>query len=219
MSTPGTDAHARHDPGPDGVARLVERARSGSRSAYAEIVHHFHARLFNFLLRRTGSAEDAEDLTQEALVRAWQRLDQYDARWQFSTWLFTIAGRLAITQRRHRIRTQTLPEDVVERDRSDPGGALADREQGRDLWRLADEHLGETARTALWLHYAEDLPPRDIARILDRSHVAVRVMLHRARAVLANRAAGAAAIGTRMGPPGRGAQPVALNRSVTGGFS
>ena len=107
-----------------------------------QLVERFEGRLLNFLRRKTGSTHDAEDLAQEAFVRAWQRFEQYDPRWQFSTWLFTIAHRLAITHRRHHVvATSCDTLDLAAVDRDDPARLLADREQGGQLWETADRIL------------------------------------------------------------------------------
>lgn len=166
---------------------LVRRARDGALPAFAELVRRFEGRLYNFLLRRTRSAADAEEITQETLVRAWQRLAQYDERWRFSTWLFTIGGRLALSTQRRR-RRESLVGDASRLgrpDRADPAGAAADRETCRRLWDLADRVLPDGQRTALWLRYAEDLTVGEIAGVMGRTRVSVRVMLHRARRALA----------------------------------
>jgi len=171
----------------ESIPHLVSRAQRGSLPCFAELVKRFEGRLFNFLVRRTATTHDAEDLVQDAFVRAWQRIDQYDARWQFSTWLFTIANRLAITHGRRRQREigwvdgQEVP--TVERD--DPGRAVADRELCGLLWETAERILSESQRTVLWLRYAEELSNKDIARVLGRSQISVRVTLFRAREALA----------------------------------
>ena len=168
------------------LPELVGRAQRGSLPCFSELVKRFEGRLLNFLLRKTGSIHDAEDLAQEAFVRAWQRFGQYDPRWQFSTWLFTIAHRLAIT---HHHRRTVAPSsgalDLAAVDGDDPARLLADREHGGQLWETADRILTETQRTVLWLRYAEDLSNADIAAITGRSRVTVRVTLFRAREALA----------------------------------
>ena len=67
----------------------------------------------------------------------------------------------------------------------DPARITADHEQGSLLWDAADRILNETQRTALWLRYAEDLRIKDIARVLGKTSIAVRVILFRARDALA----------------------------------
>ena len=168
------------------VEDLVRRARAGSSDAFQELVQRYESPLFNFLLRRTACAEDAEELAQDAFVRAWRKLATYDDRWTFSTWLFTLARRLAATRGR-------FPRSSIDGDaaldgvpvHADPGGDLARTEERANLWSVVDRVLDEDTRSALWLRYAEDRPMREIAAILGRSTVAVRVMLFRARVRLA----------------------------------
>lgn len=169
------------------IPHLVSRAQRGSLPCFAELVSRFEGRLFNFLRRRTGSTHDAEDLVQDAFLRAWERIDQYDPRWQFSTWLFTIGHRLASTHGRRRQREVTWPGDreLPAADRSDPAREAADREHCDLLWDTADRILSESQRTALWLRYGEELSNREIARVLGRSAISVRVTLFRAREALA----------------------------------
>lgn len=165
---------------------LVRRAQAGSSAAFGELVDRYESPLFNFLLRRAASAEDAEEITQDAFVRAWRRIGLYDARWRFSAWLYTVARRLAATRTRSaapRHQGSDALEDVRVHD--DPARGLAHEEDKMSLWGIADRVLDEDSRSALWLRYAEDLAIPEIAAILGRSSVSVRVMLFRARARLA----------------------------------
>ena len=152
------------------IPQLVRRAQNGSLPCFAELVKRYEERLLNFLLRRTRSAADAEDLVQETFVRAWQRIRQYSPRWQFSTWLFTIARRLAIAQiiaQGRRRQCEAAPTCLAHAASGgpDPAGPVADREQCRHIWALADRVLPETQRVALWLRYAEGLGTSEIARV------------------------------------------------------
>jgi RNA polymerase sigma-70 factor, ECF subfamily len=168
------------------VEDLVRRSQTGSSTAFGELVERFESPLVNFLIRRTRSAEDAEDLAQETFVRAWQKLDRYDERFSFSTWLFTLARRLAATRGRFAAPASQGEEALLSvTDPSDPGRSLSQSEEHANLWSIADRVLGDDSRSALWLRYAEDLSIPEIARILGRSSVSVRVMLFRARGRLA----------------------------------
>ena len=169
---------------------LAVRAQRGSMPAFTELVDRFEARLFNFLLRRVPCAADAEDLTQEAFLRAWQRIGTYKPKWRFSTWLFTIGLRLAVSQGRRR------PAAPAERIAAggEPGSpaprASAGLEQAEArslIWTLVEESVGAEQQAALWLRYVEDMAVKDIATVLGRTQVSVRVMLFRARAVLADK--------------------------------
>src|SRR6187401_559021 len=112
------------------VEDLVRRARAGSSDAFQELVERYESPLFNFLLRRTACAEDAEELAQDAFVRAWRKFATYDDRWTFSTWLFTLARRLAAT--RGRFPRSSIGGDAALDGvpvHADPGGDLARTEE------------------------------------------------------------------------------------------
>src|SRR5580765_3872346 len=75
---------------------LVRRALGGCADACTELSRRFRPRLLNLLRNQFGSQySDAEDIVQEALARAFRQLDRFDPRYRFSTWLYTIAIRLA----------------------------------------------------------------------------------------------------------------------------
>jgi RNA polymerase sigma-70 factor (ECF subfamily) len=164
---------------------LVRRAQTGSSAAFGELVARYESPLFNFLLRRTSSAEDAEEIAQDAFVRAWQKIDSYDARWKFSTWLFTLARRLAATRMRSTAPSAQGNDALAGVSvHADPGLDLTRTEERANLWSIVDRVLESDPRSALWLRYAEDLTVPEIAEVLGRSAVSVRVMLFRARAKL-----------------------------------
>jgi len=168
-------------------AALVATARGGSLEAFGRLVARHQGGVFNYLRQRVKCRNDAEDLTQETFVRAWTAFDTYNDRWRLSTWLYAIATRLAIDHARaqntrQRVKASAPVEPV---DAGDPAKPVIDREARRDLWAAAERLLGEEERSALWLKYAEGFSSDEIARALGRSSIAVRVMLFRARKVLA----------------------------------
>lgn len=119
-------------------------------------------------------------------MRAWQRLDRYDPRWRFSTWLFTVAARRAVSLHRQQRRraTEDLPDDM-DSGELEPGQQSSRREQRENLWDLAARVLSRDQLSALWLRYAEDLSPGEIGEVLGRGASSTRVVLYRARQVLA----------------------------------
>ena len=185
---------------------LAVRAAQGSHAAFAELVALFEVRLYNFLLRRTRSRTDAEELTQESFARAWQSIKSYDPAWKFSTWLFTIGSRLAVSDHRKqgRMRTMDTSDSAAGGmagmmgvggigSRGESGGRMEGigeermehRLLGRALWALAGKTLKDDQQTALWLRYGEDMSIGEVATVMGKSQVAVRVMLFRARQTLA----------------------------------
>jgi RNA polymerase sigma-70 factor (ECF subfamily) len=204
----------------DGMASSEELARlaqSGSLPAFEELVTRHEAALFNFLWVRTGNAAEAEELAQEAFLRAWQRLGSYDARWRFSTWLYTLARRLAVSAARARGREPRRADPDGELGSAapadDPCEQAAARDEQRALWELAARVLRTEERSALWLRYGEDLAMDEIGRVLGRPAVSVRVLLFRARARLAA-ALGAVAVGG-----GQPALPTRAERPPSGAWA
>jgi RNA polymerase sigma-70 factor (ECF subfamily) len=144
----------------------------------------YQGRLFNFLVRRVRSRTDAEDLTQETFVRAWEKIRSYKPGMRFSTWLFTIGSRLASNHRRDNRRWGT-GLDVEPATELEPDAPSEAREDRRRVWSLVETVLTEQQRSAVWLRYVEGLEPTEIARVLGKSSIGTRVLLFRARERLA----------------------------------
>ena len=164
---------------------LAQRVQHGCVRSYEALDQRLRPRLVYLLQKRTGSREDAEDLAQQALLRAYQKIKAYDPKRRFKAWLFTIAVRLCIDE--HRKRRVKTSGDGIERA-VDPGQGPAETvsqmEGQRRLWALADRVLDPTQRTALWMHYGEDMKAKEIAHSLGITAVHVRVLLYRARRAL-----------------------------------
>jgi RNA polymerase sigma-70 factor (ECF subfamily) len=164
---------------------LAWRSREGCRASFGQLVERYSPRLLCFLSRRTSSIQDAEDLVQDTFVRAFENIHRYRKAWKFSTWLFTIAARLATSDYR---RKQTAREfSRTESDEpANPSTMLLYREQRQSLWAQAME-LPENQYQVLWLKYAEDMTVKEIARVMGKSQISVRVLLYRARTAMAQR--------------------------------
>ncbi|MFT7678144.1 MAG: RNA polymerase sigma-70 factor (ECF subfamily) [Planctomycetota bacterium] len=162
--------------------RLVCAAQGGDHKAFAALAERYQAPLYRFLRLRTGNVEDAEELLQDSLLRAWTKLDLYDERWRFSTWLYTLASRLAVSKKRRAV-LPSVGQEALEHcaEVLDPGAAVAAAEERDNLWALAAEVLTPDQRSAMWLRYGEGREPIEIARILSKRASSVRVLLFRAR--------------------------------------
>lgn len=165
--------------------QLVARAQTGDRAAFGALVERFEGPLFTFLRLRAPSDHDAEELAQDTFLRAWQHLAKFDGRNAFSTWLFTLGKRLAISRlRRPRVRPATEDELGTATGGLDPARIASGRDEHESVWRVARGVLSSDALSALWLRYAEDMSLTDIALVLDKREATVRVILCRARARL-----------------------------------
>ncbi|MBN1589495.1 MAG: sigma-70 family RNA polymerase sigma factor [Pirellulales bacterium] len=167
-------------------SRLVRRAQRGDRGALEELARRCRPKLVHLLHRRVGCWADAEDIAQQALCRAFERIDQHDGRRSFSGWLYRIALRAAADHRRKPRPEPGLDAGQLTDGRADGAEKAAHDAELRDnLWNTAHRVLSDDQYAALWLRYAEDLPIKEVARALRRLPIATRVLLHRARERLA----------------------------------
>jgi len=165
--------------------RLVRKAQKGDQAAFAQLVEANQHRLFTLAVRELGSAADAEDAVQEALVRAWRALPRFRAEASFSTWLFRICLNAISDQRSRRARGGGVPlEDVVEP--ADPRDAIAERELSSALQEALSE-LDETYRTAVLLYDVLGRSYAEIAEVLGVPEGTVKSRIFRGRVELARR--------------------------------
>ena len=156
--------------------QLVEAAQKGSEAAFSELVLRYRERLFRFMITRCRSHADAEDTIQDAFTNAFRYLHTFNPRWRFSTWLYRIAIRNAVRQPAGAL--QQLAEPVDDTDPLQECIVAGDRE---NLWLTAKAILPPDAFSAMWLHYIEEMPVKEISRALDRSLSWTKVTMLRAR--------------------------------------
>jgi len=161
-------------------------SREQLRQSFDEIVQTHAAGLIRFLARYTADAHAAEDLAQEAFVRAWQKLDRFDDRRPFAPWLFTLAANLGrdFLRRRNQAR-ETAADDAEEAidPATPPDFALLGSER-RDRLEAGILGLPAGLREPLLLHYEQDWPMAAVAAHLGIEEGAVKTRLHRARRLL-----------------------------------
>ena len=184
---------------------LAREARAGSRRSFEELARRYKRRLFVYLRPRLGSDEDAEDMVQETFFKLYRNIGSYDPAFRFSTWLYTSAGRLAISSyRKKKPATRSLSEAEAG-SLADPAAGPAGDAEATGLWDAA-RTLGGSQFRVLWLRYGEDLTIEEIAGTVGKSRLAVRLLLHRARTNLMK----------RIGPARLGAAAVAKTAAVRG---
>ena len=162
------------------MEELAARAKAGSVPAFERIVEETKDRLFNYVLQLVRNEHDAEDLTQEAFIKAFRNLHSFDGRARFTTWLYTIAKNAAFSHLRRRKLHQPIEEleEVL--------AAEISPERDDSIWRLA-RGLKPKLYETLWLFYAEGFSLKETAAIMNTNLITVRVNLYRARAALAKK--------------------------------
>ncbi|HHY54256.1 MAG TPA: sigma-70 family RNA polymerase sigma factor [Chloroflexi bacterium] len=167
----------------------VQQARRGDRSAFSRLVEAYQRPVFNLTYRMLGSVEEAEDAAQEAFLRAYSRLGQYDPEMKFSTWLFSIANHYCIDRLRKRRTTQISIDDNpvlqnLEGDDPRPERHALQQEARIEVQNMLDR-LAPEYRTPLVLRYWEDLSYEEIAESMNVTVATVKSRLFRARQQLA----------------------------------
>jgi RNA polymerase sigma-70 factor, ECF subfamily len=165
-------------------ARLVEDARRGNSQAFGELVHRYERRLLRVIFRFVQNHELAEDLTQEAFLRAYQRLDQFDPARRFGPWLFRIGVNATLDHLRRKKRRgfwslfseskqDRLPDPATE----DPRVALDLKQEVQTVLDQIPEHY----RVVLVLRDLENFSTSEIAAMLNRKEATIRWRLVEAR--------------------------------------
>lgn len=165
-------------------ARLVELARRGDSEAFGDLVLRYERRLIRVILRFVHDQEMARDLAQEAFLRAYQRLEQFDPSRRFGPWLFRIGVNLTLDHLRRRKRRGrwALFTDIGKDTAPDPQVADPRRsiDLGQEVRAVLDE-LPEKYRSVLVLRDLENFSTSEIAAILDRKEATIRWRLAEAR--------------------------------------
>lgn len=165
------------------ISGLVDRARGGDFAAYERLYHKHVGRIHGLCLRMTANRGEAEDMTQQTFIRAWERLDTFRGEAGFGAWLHRIAVNFVLSDRRSvRRRYERGVEDIQEVEpRSGPRPVA--EPLGVDLDR-AIAGLPERARIVFVLHDVEGFRHDEIAAQLDIASGTSKSQLHHARRLL-----------------------------------
>lgn len=161
---------------------LVHRCQRGELAAFTELFRHYETRIYRLAMTILRNERDAEDAVQDVFLRVFERIRDYRGESSFETWLTAIVVNVC----RDRLRRQKVRR-VLSLDRlrgqigsDDVAEVVADRLQRQTLWSLVDR-LEEKYRLPVILHYHENLPCGEVARILGLRTSTVYSRLNTAR--------------------------------------
>jgi RNA polymerase sigma-70 factor (ECF subfamily) len=169
-------------------AELVARAQQGDESAFEKLVRRHQRYAFNVAYRALGDTAEAEDVTQEAFVRAWRGLPAFRSQARFTTWLYRIVYNLCLNRlpglQQELFQAEPMEEALVSSAPS-PLQLVETRERVAFLHTQLDQ-LPAKYRLVLTLRYLQNLSYEEIATALDVPMGTVKTHIHRARRSLAD---------------------------------
>jgi len=176
----------------EAVRPLVRRAQAGDVEGFEELVRQCHQQIYRWALVQTGDADDAEDVTQEVLVRLHMGIRQFHARSRFTTWLFQVTRNAAAEfHRRRRSRQRTLERhrecQTVDAEFASEGVDGGQVGTLTGLVRSLLKELPSRQREVFDLVDLQDHTPVEVSKMLKMNPVTVRAHLFRARRAMRER--------------------------------
>lgn len=169
------------------ASALVEAAKGGDPQAFDALVRRYRSRIFALALHLTGSRSEADDITQDAFLRAYKNIGRFEGRSEFFTWLYRIALNRALNMRRDKRRRITMSIDdprltmaLAVDANGDPRRALELRETYTILLRAFDA-LSPLLRTTIALTLLQGLCYREAAVVLETTEGTIAWRVHEAR--------------------------------------
>ncbi|WP_077210514.1 RNA polymerase sigma factor SigW [Bacillus dakarensis] len=176
------------------IKKRIKQVLKGDQDAYAEIVEIFKDKIFQLCYRMLGNRHEAEDMAQEAFIRAYVNITSFNINLKFSTWLYRIATNLCIDRIRKKKPDFYLDAEVAGTDgltmySQVPAETTLPEEEVESI-ELQDtiqreiSKLPEKYRTVIVLKYIEELSLNEISEILDMPLGTVKTRIHRGREAL-----------------------------------
>ncbi len=160
---------------------LVKACRDGNRSAFAELVRRHQDSVFGLAMSMTRNQEDAADMAQDAFIRAYNKLDQYNPEYSFRSWMLRICANLTKNLFRKRVRRRDVEERHRMQTEIEQNAADPDFQALEEALAQLPPKLG----TPLRLKYMEGLPYEEISQILGIGVSAAKMRVLRAKNQLA----------------------------------
>lgn len=176
------------------IRKKIKQVKRGDQSAFEDVVSFFQHKIYQHCFRMLGNAHEAEDMAQEAFIRAYVNIHSYDENRKFSTWLYRIATNLTIDRIRKRKPDYFLDAEIKGTDGLNMYSQLAADErlpeeevQSIELQSYIQEQIAALApkyRSIIMLRYLEEFSLREISEILDIPLGTVKTRIHRGREAL-----------------------------------
>ncbi len=171
-----------------GEQALIKKVKKGDLDAYGPIIQDYQSSVFNVCCRILGNRQEAEDLTQEAFLRAYHQISRYDLNRPFGPWMRTLAANLCYNHlkraRLNRVPLEDEKDTIKDDSKYGPEGALEINQEHQVLYQ-AIWKLPDTQRMVLELRHFQGLSYQEMAEALNLPLNTVRSHLYRGRQKLA----------------------------------
>lgn len=162
--------------------KSIQRILSGDVSVFSEIINSHQLKIRSYIYKRCSNHADAEDITQEIFIAAFNNLPQYDTSKPFSAWLFGIARNKSNEHFRKAKRVPIPSESPPEIGHLDtPDAQVSTTEKSNQFWTEAQSILNEEQFTAIWLRYQQEYSILEIATAMKITSANAKIHLFRAR--------------------------------------
>lgn len=167
---------------------VINQVLQGDHRAYRILVDRYKHMVFTLAIRLVKNREDAEEVTQDAFMKAFRGLAAFKGSAMFSTWMYKIAYRAALDHLKKRKRepytTPVQDAKLANKYAQDPAAPIEAKERAERIKRAIDSLPGDIGNLMIFFYY-EELSLREIAQITGKSQNAIKVGLHRGRKRLA----------------------------------
>ena len=169
----------------DDILYYIEQVNLGNINAFTYIVDRHKDKAFNLAFRISCSREEAEEITQDAFLKAYRALGSFKRKSSFSTWLYRIVYNTAVSHVRIK-KKDTLSLEDFTADATDFTGTATSEEEAESEYRrslidFAFQKISEEERSIITLHYYEEMSTEEISEVTGMSRSNVKVKLFRAR--------------------------------------
>lgn len=171
--------------------KCIKKAAKGDANAFATLVERYQTQIYQLCFRMTGNTEDAQDMTQEAFLKAWKGIETFRLEASFSTWLYRLASNCCLDLLRSMKRRPTVSLTVENEEEEEQTMEIADDAPSPEdtvIWKEEREHLqlammqlDDEQRQILTLRVVNGMSYTDIAELLDIKEGTVKSRLSRAR--------------------------------------
>lgn len=163
----------------DGEEKIIESAIRGKASAFGSLYDHYQPKIYRFVLIKVSRREEAEDLTHQVFLHAWQNIAGYrNLGFPFSSWLYRIARNQVIDF--YRVRKETVEINEIGEDYFEAEGENLDEQIEIERIVRLMKKLKPIYQDVLMMRFVEDLPLKEVADYLGKSEGAVKLIQHRA---------------------------------------